>query len=177
MNRSYWYQAKHRSPFSRGEEETIVKYFLRNGGYSTKGGNTVWKKMEEDWVCPGRTWHSLKERFDKHIDPALHKFGVSRQRLLDRDRDLNKSADSDRKGGKAMRNYSKQEDLKIINFICENKRFSDVKGNELWKLMEGRKVVEGRSWQSLKERYRKIILKNINNYKLDKDVVAMFASK
>ena len=175
MNRSYWYQAKHRSPFSRGEEETIVKYFLRNGGYSTKGGNTVWKKMEDDWVCPGRSWHSLKERFDKHIEPALHKFGVSRQRLLDRDRDLNKSAGSD-SGGKGMRKYSKQEDLKIINFIFENKRFADVKGNELWKLMEEREVVGGRTWQSLKERFRKIILKNINNYQLEKDVVAMFTS-
>ena len=176
MNRSYWYQAKHRSPFSRGEEETIVKYFLRNGGYSTKGGNTVWKKMEDDWVCPGRSWHSLKERFEKHIEPALHKFGVSRQRLLDRDRDLNKSPVSDT-GGKVMRKYSKQEDLKIVNFIFENKRFADVKGNELWKLMEEREVVEGRTWQSLKERFRKIILKNINNYRLEKDVVAMFTSQ
>ena len=175
LNRSYSHQAKHRSPFSRGEEEAIVNYFLRAGGYSTRGGNTVWKKMEEEGLCPGRSWHSLKERFDKHIEPALHKFGVSRQRLLDRDRDLNKTVDSDRKGKRAMRNYNKQEDLKIINFICENKRFADVKGNELWKLMEGRKVVEGRTWQSLKERYRKIILKNINNYKLDKDVVAMFS--
>ena len=173
MSREFWYQTKRRSPFSRGEEETIVKYFLRKGGYSAKGGNTFWKQMEEDWVCPGRTWHSLKERFEKHIDPKLHQFGVSRQQLLDRDRELNKSKFSDSK--KAMRNYSRQEDLKIIQFICDNKRFADVKGNEVWKLMEERKVVDGRSWQSLKERYKKNILKNIKNYSLESEVIAMFS--
>merc|ERR1719336_3266283 len=67
-NRECWYEAKHRNSFSRGEEETIVQYFLRNGGYSSKGGNTVWIKMGKEGICTGRTWQSLKERFEKHID-------------------------------------------------------------------------------------------------------------
>ena len=175
MNRDFWYKTKHRTPFSRGEEETMVKYFLRKGGYSTKGGNTVWKRMEEDWICPGRTWQSLRERFEKHIDTKLRQFGVSRQQLLDRDKELNKSSNSG-EAKKPMRNYTKQEDLMIIQFICDNKRFADVKGNEVWKLMEERKVVEGRSWQSLKERYKKIIMRNINKYSLDSEVIAMFTS-
>ena len=153
----------------------MVKYFLRKGGYSTKGGNTVWKRMEEDWICPGRTWQSLRERFEKHIDTKLRQFGVSRQQLLDRDKELNKSSNSG-EAKKPMRNYTKQEDLMIIQFICDNKRFADVKGNEVWKLMEERKVVDGRSWQSLKERYKKIIMRNINKYSLDSEVIAMFTS-
>ena len=174
LSREYWYQNKRRSPFSRGEEETIVKYFLKKGGYSNKGGNTFWKQMEEDWVCPGRTWHSLKERFDKHIDPKLQQFGVSRQQLLDRDKELNRSKKNFGET-KRMRSYTKQEDLKIIRFIWDNKRFADVKGNEVWKVMEERNVVDGRTWQSLKERYRKNILKNIKNYSLESEVLAMFS--
>ena len=66
--REFWYASRHRQPYSRGEEEAVVNYFLRNGGYSVRGGNSVWQKMEEDWICPGRTWQSLKERFDKNIE-------------------------------------------------------------------------------------------------------------
>ena len=178
LSRDYWYQNKRRSPFSRGEEETIVKYFLKKGGYSSRGGNTFWKQMEEDWVCPGRTWHSLKERFDKHIDPKLQQFGVSRQQLLDRDKELNRNKKNfGETKRETKRSYTKQEDLKIIQFICDNKRFADVKGNEVWKVMEERKVVEGRTWQSLKERFRKNILKNIKNYSLESEVLAMFSTK
>ena len=95
--------------------------------------------------------------------------------MLDRDKELNKSSNSG-EAKKPMRNYTKQEDLMIIQFICDNKRFADVKGNEVWKLMEERKVVDGRSWQSLKERYKKIIMRNINKYSLDSEVIAMFTS-
>ena len=53
---------------------------------------------------------------------------------------------------------------KILNFILENGRSADTGGVALWQLMEFRNVVEGRSWQSLKERFRKSILKRLDSF-------------
>ena len=174
LDKDHWYKLKYRTPFTRGEEEDIVKYFLDHGGFSIRGGNTVWKKMEEDWVCPGRTWHSLRERFVKHIKPHLRHFGLSKSDLLKADRAHNISKQN--AGRKNCNFYSKEEDLKIISFIVDNKRFLDVGGNELWKLMEERAVLDGRSWQSMKERFRKVISPKINQYKLDKIIVENFVN-
>ena len=172
FDQAHWYKVKYRTPFSRGEEEAIVKYFLDHGGFSIRGGNTVWKKMEDERVCPGRTWHSLRERFEKHIEPNLRHFGSSKNDMLKADRDHNISKQT--AGRRNCNYYSTEEDLKIISFIVENRRYLDVGGNELWKIMEERTIVEGRSWQSMKERYRKVISPKINQYKLEKAIVANF---
>ena len=57
------------------------------------------------------------------------------------------------RGGKKARGfrqnanyYSREEDLKILKFIAEKKRFDDVRGNDVWQVMEEMKVVKGRSW-------------------------------
>jgi hypothetical protein len=72
-----------------------------------------------------------------------------------------------RKGFRQNANYyTRGEDLNILRFIAENERFEDVRGNEVWHVMEERKVVEGRSWQSMKERFKKVILKRIMTYNL-----------
>ena len=72
------------------------------------------------------------------------------------------------------RSYSKEEDVKILNFIIKNKRFSDIRGNELWKVIEARHLLEDRSWQSMKERFRKIILPKISQYDLDPAIASKF---
>ena len=53
---------------------------------------------------------------------------------------------------------------KILGFILDNGRSADTGGVSLWQLMEYREVVEGRSWQSMKERFRKSILKRIDSF-------------
>lgn len=35
------------------------------------GGVSIWKTAEEQNVCPGRNFHSLKERFKKKIMPQI----------------------------------------------------------------------------------------------------------
>ena len=172
FEKDYWYKVKHRTAFGRGEEEAIVKYFLDHGGFSIRGGNTVWKKMEDEQVCPGRTWQALRERFEKHIEPNLRQFGSSKTDMVKADRNHNITKQT--AGRKNCNFYSTEEDLRIIRFIVDNRRFLDVGGNELWKIMEERTVLEGRSWQSMKERFRKGIAPKINQYKLDKTIVANF---
>ena len=174
LDKDFWYKSKFRQQFSRGEDEAMVTYFLEKGGYSSKGGNTVWKNMEEAWICPGRTWGSLKERFEKHIDLNLKKFGTSKKQL--REKDVQKPVASGRGARLNGNYYSKAEDVKIVQFIADNKRFQDTKGNELWKVMEERNVLEGRTWQSMKERFRKVIINKINQYGFEKNVVNQFSA-
>ena len=166
LDKDYWYRNKFRQLFSRGEDEAIVNYFLKNGGYSVRGGNSIWRKMEEEWICPGRTWHSLRERFEKYIEINLKLYGTSISDLLQVDNQNNIS-----KGVRGTRKncnyYSKDEDMKIIQFIIDNKRFDDVKGNELWKVLEERNVLKGRTWQSMKERFRKVIVNKLSQYKIN----------
>ena len=72
--------------------------------------------------------------------------------------------------------YTKAEDLAILGFIADNRRFGDVGGVEMWKLMEEREVVVGRSWQSMKERFRKKIVNNIKSYNLSKEQLKGFTA-
>ena len=56
-----------------------------------------------------------------------------------------------------FRPYSRFEDEKIVRYLIDSRRHSEVNGNTVWKLMETKKVIKGRSWQSIKERFRKKI--------------------
>ena len=52
-------------------------------------GTRIWKEMENALVCPGRTWQSLKNRWEKNIWPdRLATFGVTVEQLEEADRDL-----------------------------------------------------------------------------------------
>ena len=79
-----------------------------------------------------------------------------------------------KKKGAIRRSYSKEEDVIILNFIIKNKRFADIRGNELWKVIEARNLLDGRSWQSMKERFRKVILPKISQYDLDQAIASKF---
>jgi hypothetical protein len=68
------------------------------------------------------------------------------------------------KGGRKP--YTKDEEEAILNFIVTKKRFSEIGGNELWKYMEQKEVLKDRTWQSMKERFRKKILPNLDYFDL-----------
>ncbi len=54
----------------------------------------------------------------------------------------------------------------ILQFIVDNNRCEDIGGIALWQLMEERQVIERRSWQSMKERFRRSILKRLDSFDL-----------
>ena len=61
--------------------------------------------------------------------------------------------------------FSQDEDLQILKFIAEAKRYKDVKGNTLWEHMEKKtEVCPGRTSQSMKERFRKRIVPKIDSF-------------
>ena len=57
----------------------------------------------------------------------------------------------------------------ILQFIVDNGRCEDIGGIALWQLMEERQVVERRSWQSMKERFRRSILKRLDSFDLSEE--------
>ena len=136
---------KFRLPYTKGEEEALVRYFQEMGGFKLRKGNRVWKLMENKDICPGRTWQSMKQRWDKFISKSLDKFKITVEELEeidvqegsengDDDTDLNSSTVSLR-GFRANANYyTTADDEKILNYIITNKRFSDVGGRAMWEV-------------------------------------------
>lgn len=74
---------------------------------------------------------------------------------------------------KVKQKYSTEEQLQIIKFIAEKNLFSLVGGVTIWHNMEAEMDI-GRSWQSLKENFRKQILPNIEKYNLSSSVEKSF---
>ena len=121
--------------------------------------------MESKAVCPDRSWQSMKERFNKHIIANLDKFKVTKTQLVKADKDKanapTRKTASDQ-AGSSRRPFTRSEDEAILRHILTNEDYSRVGGNKMWTEME--KVVGGRSWQSLKERFRKKIMGNLRSF-------------
>ena len=89
--------SKFRKPYSAEEEKEVVDYLLTKGGLSRVGGNQLWKEMEEEGVCAGRSWQSLKARFAKAIIGRLQDFGTSREALETADSKLHSKKNTTQK--------------------------------------------------------------------------------
>ena len=70
--------------------------------------------------------------------------------------------------------YKTSEDKKIIQWIIKQSRYSEIGGIKMWEILESCNEVPGRSYQSMKERFRKTIMPNIQHYQLEKDQVDRF---
>ena len=68
--------------------------------------------------------------------------------------------------------FRPEEDVQILRFIADSKRYADVKGNTLWEFIEKKcpKVCPGRTSQSLKERFRKRIVPKLDAFVQSKDL-------
>ena len=53
-----------------------------------------------------------------------------------------------------------------MEFIINNGYEEIIGGNTVWKLMVERNILEGRTWQSIKERFRKSILNRLDFFDL-----------
>jgi len=177
-----------RLPYSRREEQGIVNYFLEEGGFKYRKGNRVWQMMEEAGVCRGRTWQSMKQRWEKFLSRSLDKFGVTPTDFEMKDAHNRSETDESSTAGEGTQAntpirgfrsnanyYTTTEDLKILEFMVTNHRF-DVSGRAMWEMMESKDVLPGRSWHSLKERFRKVIIKKIRSYGLSEETLKKFSN-
>ena len=74
----------------------------------------------------------------------------------------------------SRKSYENLEELKIIQWIIRQNRYSEIGGIKLWKDLEFSNEVPGRSYHSMKERFRRHILPNVQNFQLEKDQVERF---
>ena len=54
------FNRKFRAPYSRMEEQAIIDFLLEKGGFGLRKGIRVWRWMEEENICPGRSALALK---------------------------------------------------------------------------------------------------------------------
>jgi hypothetical protein len=163
-NKSDKYKKKFRQPYSRDEERAVVDFLMENGGFSLVKGSRVWRHMEEAGICPGRSGQALQQQFLKHILKRLDEFGVTEAQLReadDRQEQVSAYLTDNESAGESpsLRGfrteasyYTAVDDTKLLMFIVDNGRYEDVGGVALWQLIVERKLLPGRSWQSIKER-------------------------
>ncbi|XP_018020006.1 uncharacterized protein LOC108676446 [Hyalella azteca] len=71
---------------------------------------------------------------------------------------------------KRWRKFTKQEDMLILKFILETGRHREVGAKNMWMhMVSEERGLRHRSWHSVKERYRKIIINNIEDYDIEPD--------
>lgn len=59
------------------------------------------------------------------------------------------------------RPYTRAEEAEILKYIFNKNAYYHLRGNKFWKDMEEEGVIEGRTYQSLKEHFRKKIVRNM----------------
>ena len=157
--------------YTADEDREILRFILKSNRIGEVKGNALWELMEERGVAGGRSRQSMKERFRKTISKNIDKYDdvVEDRAMRKRIKQLyleKKSNSLDDTGSSISSGkfYTAEEDKDILKFIVENNRLDDVKGRALWELMQERGVANGRSHQSMKERFRKTISKNIEDY-------------
>ena len=79
------FNRKFRAPYSRMEEQAIIDFLLERGGFGLRKGTRVWRWMEEENICPGRSALALKQQFLQHVMKRLGDFGVTEKELMDAD--------------------------------------------------------------------------------------------
>ena len=166
-----------RELYSEKEEAAIIEFLLTAGGYNIVRGQRIWKEMEAASICPGRSAQALREHFLKHT-MFKQDFKVTEEQLRDADRNskhMKTLSSRSYVGGEyhglrgfrpGAKYYIEEEDRVIMEFIVNNGHEEVVGGNHVWKLMMERNFLEGRTWQSMKERFRKNILNRLDFFDL-----------
>ncbi|KAJ9575972.1 hypothetical protein L9F63_007161 [Diploptera punctata] len=70
---------------------------------------------------------------------------------------------------KRRKDYTKDEKMKILKYIINEKAYDSVKGRKFWEVMQARRICPGRTWQSMKEHFMKQIVPNINKFDIAED--------
>ena len=170
-------KVKQRTPYSEQEEREMIDYFLKYGGFLCKGGNLVWKRMEESKCVPRRSWQSLKERFNKYTCQKLHLFGVKKRDLIEGGSSFEKRTslapipapaqrvDSPARKRKRGPPYSTEEERSMVKyFLNHTGKYAQRRGNLVWKEMETARICPGRSWASLKQRFSSFVQNNLEAF-------------
>ena len=106
------------------------------------------------------------ERLLKHTMGNLKEFKVTEEKLV--------AADEKAKAARLAATgrtwsyvyFTRDEDEEILEYIVDKLQFYRVGGDALFKEMAAEKVAEGRTWRSLRKRFRNKIMGNLETYSL-----------
>ena len=56
-----------RYPYTTAEEREILQYLVDRRAYNLVGGNTIWKRMEQNKVCNGNRWVTAKRNISDSL--------------------------------------------------------------------------------------------------------------
>ena len=65
--------------------------------------------------------------------------------------------------------YTVEEDLSMIAFVLKHNMVDRMKGRAVWKMAADEQLCSGRTWESMKVRFRKEILPKIDQYDLNQE--------
>ncbi|XP_042207589.1 uncharacterized protein LOC121856259 [Homarus americanus] len=66
-------------PYTRFEDEVILKWIDKHRLHTAVGGLLMWRTMQNAGVLQNRTMYGLKERFQKRILPRIDTYGLSEE--------------------------------------------------------------------------------------------------
>ena len=98
----------------------------------------------------------MRGRFLKHVVGNLKKHKTTEEKMVE----------ADKKSGRTWKqcvDYLGSEDEDILDYINDKQAYSRTGGHALFKEMAAKKVVEGRTWKSLQNRFIHI-MDNLNDY-------------
>jgi len=135
--------------------------------YQTKNPSEMMKHLQEEMT-------KLEGKSRKGSSPFTAPQFLFDDRLKEENMSTVSKASSYRKTSSRRKAYENIEELKIIQWIIRQNRYSEIGGIKLWKDLESCNEVPGRTYQSMKERFRRHIVPNIRNFQLEKDQVERF---
>ena len=149
------------------EDCAIINFIANENKYNEVSGKAIWQSLERKKYesLKHRSWESMKERFRMRIKPNIDKYKISEE-IKKKIQNIHMYQGCEKNKEKSDRTpYSSEEDMKIIKYLIEKDFLSEVNGVKIWKKMEEQLNIN-RTWQSLKNRFQKNIIKNIDFYKL-----------
>ena len=173
-------QSMSHQKFILKEEKAILEFIVEKKAYARLGSKTLFKEMAEKGVAEGRNWMSLWDHFRKHIIKNIDCYGLTSEQVSAfKNKTIIMDADGQIAAGQTVKNkrYSTEEDMMILNYIVRKAAYNKVGGNQLWQKMEKKKVVGDRSWASMKLRFSRTIIKEIEDYNLDEEQVCLFINR
>ena len=127
----------------------MIEFVKENGLFAVRKGNQAWKLMEKRHVLPNRSWQSMKNRCIKHLFPKM-----SADEFQESKRDLTV-------GLLQKNSYLLEEDNRIVRYIADKDYYDDVRKRWVWREMVSLEILPGRTADSLRERFRRVIAPKI----------------
>ena len=178
-------QTRSYQKFTVTDDTAMLEFIVKNNAYARVGNHAFFKEMAAaEGVGEGRTCASLWNRFHKYIIKDIGSYGLTSEQVsFFKTKTIIKDADGQIADGQTRANtrYSPAEDKMILNYIAKAKAYNKVGGNSLWEKMAKEKVVGDRTWTSMKQRFKRTLIKNIekksNTYDLDEEQVSFFINR